>query len=314
MNQLKSFIFIIGFVGLLGFTKGQTTYEYRLIADSTNYAIGAKVVISQQWVFPTGSEVKNPGIPDTIGPLIRVDAGETFFEKSGENTVATRISEYTSLDTGRHITPVLKWYYSEKQYIESNQLEFYFSLYKVDTALPVKPIAEIKDAPFTTAEILKMVAIGVGSVGTLAAILWLLLVYLPRKKQQQPGTATQQKTPYEIAIEKLKVVRRFRLDSNEEIKQYHAELSEIFREFVHYHFAISVLDLTTPEMLERLNLLKLEQANWAELSLALQMGDMAKFAKQFPSEAENQNCLIVIETFIEKFGKSKPQETELNQN
>ncbi len=83
------------------------------------------------------------------------------------------------------------------------------------------------------------------------------------------------------------------------VKEFHSELTEIVREYLHNRFNVDALEQTTPEILNQVetgNLL--DNNNFSILSEMLGLADLVKFAKFQPLPDENENSLKTAYEFV----------------
>ena len=88
-----------------------------------------------------------------------------------------------------------------------------------------------------------------------------------------------------------------------DVKEYHAQLSEIIRRYTENRFKFIALELTTDEILINLKE-KLNTEQLTNLKILLQRADLAKFAKSKPDENENKESMQLAKHFVGKTKKS----------
>lgn len=105
----------------------------------------------------------------------------------------------------------------------------------------------------------------------------------------RPGTPVQ--PAHVLAYEALDLLERSDLLTQEKIKQFHIEVSEIAREYVYGRWKIDAIDMTTDDVLHALKRIGLGTADMERFGDLLNRSDMVKFAKSRP-DADRSAGLI----------------------
>jgi hypothetical protein len=119
------------------------------------------------------------------------------------------------------------------------------------------------------------------------AVLLLMLIALfvwwrLRKRKPEDAEPVDRRPAWEIASEKLAMLKEKNYPAAGEIKQYYVELSEIIREFLQRIYEIPVLDMTTYEFLTEIVQREIDVELYERLKKYLQFADLVKFAKFIP--------------------------------
>ena len=88
------------------------------------------------------------------------------------------------------------------------------------------------------------------------------------------------------------------LSSSNFIKDFYTELSHIFREFIETKYYIRTLEMTTQEIKESRSLFPLEDPQFEELIIFLNLSDRVKYALQMPTKSEMELDKEKIKTII----------------
>ena len=107
-----------------------------------------------------------------------------------------------------------------------------------------------------------------------------------------------------IAFNRLSKLEQKKLWETGEINEYHTELSEIIRRYLEGRFKFIALELTTDEIL---NELKSEINNdvFKKLQKILERADLAKFAKNQPTDLQNLESMSLAKEIISSTKKSE---------
>lgn len=148
----------------------------------------------------------------------------------------------------------------------------------------------------------------------LAALVYLIVILLKRRKVLSPAEIKPNISPYELAISKLDKIRQEKLWQLNKHKEYHSELTDVLREYIEEVFEISAMEMTSDEILTQLNFLRIEKkVVYQQLQQILHLADLIKFAKWNVGQDEHELSLnnafvFVNETKIEEEQDSKTEE------
>lgn len=130
----------------------------------------------------------------------------------------------------------------------------------------------------------------------------ILLIYLITKRKK-PAPVVQQAAPldaFKEAMNKLQELSRANLPSRE----FHIQLTDIFRKYVFQKKGIHSLQKTTNDLVDQLKSGGLPSEQYQLLSQALQLSDFVKFAKYESSVKENEMVLGIIKNAIEQIERT----------
>lgn len=125
-------------------------------------------------------------------------------------------------------------------------------------------------------------------------LIWILI--RRRKLKEEP---VDMRPPWEIAFEKLAMLREKNLISQERYKEYYFELTETYRDFLGRIYEIDVLEMTTEEFLERFDKIELPGNTYDDSMALLRHADLVKFAKQVPEPGRPDTDLQAAHDMIE---------------
>jgi len=152
-----------------------------------------------------------------------------------------------------------------------------------------------------------------------AAWLWLvalacgliIIIYLRFNKKPEPIVEIKEVIPaHIIAFGKLKLLEDEKLWQNNQIKQYHVQLSEITREYIENRFKIFALEQTTEEIMHYMRLSELSEDQKRVLRKLLMLTDLVKFAKESPLANENEQVLKDAYDLVESTKKTEVEPTQ----
>jgi len=123
--------------------------------------------------------------------------------------------------------------------------------------------------------------LGAVLLGAIVAV----FIWRRRRHALEAGKPVDLRDPWEIAFERLALLKEKDYLEKGEIKLYYVELSDILRAYVGRIYNIMALDMTTDEILFELEELELEPSLYGRIKKFLNFADLVKFAKQFPDES-----------------------------
>lgn len=251
--------------------------------DSTSIIIGDQVQLTIQVSYPAGASIVKVDLSE-INQVNYIEIlKEKDFEllKSDEGNLFEKKLTLTSFDTGYHFIPKIPVVINfgnelDTFYSTSPALEVAFLPLESEEAV-LMPIKEIIKEPIGFEDILPYLA-GVLVVGLLVG----LIVFI-RKRRAKKNLGTppiiDPRTPYQIAIQRLEA-----LDVNKHlmegtIKEFHFELSFIFRGYLENIFNQPALESTLNEVKEIVQLIGLEKEVMQSFFKNMEKAEMIKFAK-----------------------------------
>lgn len=149
---------------------------------------------------------------------------------------------------------------------------------------------------------------------------WLILILLlviagifwGYKRYKEKGFILPKKPeplPYDVAMKELSKLRGLNLWEKGEEKEYFTRLTDILRVYLDKRFGINALEMTTPQILEKLNENVAIRDKENYVRRILDTADFVKFAKVRPLAADNIAAFDNAMRFVEET-KPTPEEIE----
>lgn len=182
---------------------------------------------------------------------------------------------------------------------------------QVDTTQAIMPIKPPVNTPVSLAEILPWALAGYGAL--LLITLIAALIWIRRQKAQDPEQFIVKplEPAHVVAFRELEKLRKEGLPKRGEIKEYYTRLTWIIRVYMSRQFNMHALESTSTEIIEAFSVRYAEMNGLMEtLEQLLMLADLVKFAKEAPSEEENERHLANAERFIEKTYRMFDEATE----
>ncbi len=119
-------------------------------------------------------------------------------------------------------------------------------------------------------------------VAALVLLVAALLLWLKFRRKKGAVEVVDLRPAWEIAFEKLALLKTSRLIEEGRFKQYYIELTEIVRGYLARMYTITVLDMTTEEFLLQFRDMTLPASLLENTASFLRHADLVKFAKYVP--------------------------------
>ena len=284
---MKKKLFILLFVS--NFALGQIT-----VLDTNTILIGEQINVKIS--NDLESTVFWPSIDDLL-----VEGIEIVKTSKIDTNLGLISQEFiiTSWDSGMYFFPSVKFSDDKK----TKELLINVKSIKIDDD-------KLKDIKQPIEEPLRLIDVWPWILFTLIFIfiIYLLKKYFFQKNIKKTTKVKSKKIPADIiALKELKKLENKNMWQDGLVKEYYSSISEIIRRYIEDRFEVIALEMTTDEILMKLNsITSNEYIN--NLKTLLQRADLAKFAKNKPIDTENQQSLILAKEFIKHTRKETRHE------
>ena len=193
----------------------------------------------------------------------------------------------TSFDSGRYVLPGQEVFIRNKSFL-TDQVIIDVATVPVDTLKqPMYHIKEIKNEPYLFSDYLNYF----WGLLLLLAVIAVILYFVLRDKPTEEELISRI-PPFDAAKIRLKELDQKELLTQNKIKLYYVELTDIVRTFIERELNIPALESTTDELLETItdfnssSNLNIPKETLTKLQKLLQEADLVKFAKSKPLQNE----------------------------
>lgn len=270
--------------------------------------IGEQAVINLSVSFTKGEipEVQFPVLEDTVVThveIVKSTAIDTL--TTSEEVRETRMEKklfITSWDTGYYAIPPFEFLIDgEIQITEAFLLTV--RTVEIDTTAGIKPPREIYDVEVTWTDYLTAYwYYPVGGLALAGLIVAAVLLIRRMKKRDlekpEPVVREPEKPADQQAIERLEEIRQKKIYARGKIKEYHTEITDALRDYIEAIYQIPAHELTSNQILGRLRYVGLTERESLQLREVLTRADMVKFAKEKPSDDENESAVAQSLEFV----------------
>ncbi|NLP10532.1 protein BatD [bacterium] len=220
----------------------------------------------------------------------------------GRQIVSRTDYQISTFDVGEFDIPSLRVYYRTGQDTTLHHLRTEVITITVASLNPNEKgdIRDIKP-PMTPPRDLKRIVLAVCAVVILLSLFGLGWWYYRRRKQGQPLLPVREKPrrpAHEIALEALAELEASDWLAVERIKDYYVAVSEIIRRYVSDRYFIDAMEMTTSQLMSRLQEHHLDQEPQTLLQSLLELSDLVKFAKYIPAPEVQQQTVPQARAFV----------------
>jgi len=271
--------------------------------DSTQLWIGQQTrmvfEISQQPNQFVSTPVFSENIIEGI-ELVEPVRNDTATSPDGHLIV--RLSyQLTSFSDSLYLIPAFPFVVDGQDTVWSNPVSLkVIQPFEIDTA--ANAITDIKDVVSPRFSLMyylrKVLPWLIGALILLA--ISVLVIRLIKKKPVVMNFAPEKKIPpFEVALEKLRILKEEKLWQQNRQKEYHTALTDILREYIEQVYDIPAPEFTSDEILTHLSFLRKDNKQaFTFLQQILQLADLVKFAKWNALPDENEQSYTYAVAFI----------------
>lgn len=313
MKALKKFLIIIMLVLPVALQAKSGRVYVKAAIDSIEIFIGQQAKLTVDVTADRGAKVVYPTyeraqfITPGVEVLGSTDA-DTALIDNGMMTVSKTFT-ITSFDEKLYAIPGMKVSVDGKAYT-ANQLALKVIPVEVDTLHLDKffPPKDVQDNPFDWSE-----WSGVFGMSAIVLLLCMLCCYLAVcLKQNKPVIVRirviKKVLPHQKALTVIEKLRKEKLNSSENQKEYYTQLTDALRQYIKERFGFNAMEMTSSEILDRLHETG-DQKMLDELKELFYTADLVKFAKYSTLLNENDMNLVNAINFIDQT-KIENQPTE----
>lgn len=127
------------------------------------------------------------------------------------------------------------------------------------------------------------------------ALIWLKLI--KRKEKEEP---VDLRPAWEIAFEKLALLKQKVYLTEGKFKEFYIELTEILRSYLEKMYRVNVLDMTTQELLAAFEKLELPEGMFDRVKDFFMHADLVKFAKYMPEKEKAEADFDEVHAMVEE--------------
>jgi hypothetical protein len=315
-------IFLVTTIAICGMPLAAQVPSASAILERDSLMLGDQVLLKLEVIVPQDHLVSWPSYQDTLVDRIEI-IDKTAVDTMGpdENGFKKLYQDLmiTGFDSGIYRVPPIQFFHGSRDDTVTMMLEtrpFYIHVHtmEVDTSKAIKPIKPPLSAPYTLAEFLPWILIGLG----LILIGLLVFYYLKKRKSAEPVFRLRSKPrlpAHVIALNDLEELKMKKLWQDGKVKEYYTAMTDIVRTYIEERFGINAVEMTTEEIMNGLRDTGIGDELQSRLGNTLVLADLVKFARENPLPLDNDNSLNNTVTFVKETipvsdGQDKDEEEE----
>ena len=292
-----------------------TGIEVSTAVDKADIYIGDLITYTLTITYDSSLTLEPPPLGANLGAFdvkdFQPDKERKLEDGRIENTTLFKLSTFT---TGDYVIPPIPVFFklpdgSRKVLLsEGVPIKVQSLLFNTDDSADIKPLkSQYEFEPDKTI----YVASGL-TVLLLAAIIYAILWY--RKRRRWGAEIVDTREPWEIASEKLALLKQSGLVENRQFKEYYFLLTELYREYLGKIYKMNYLDMTTDEFREAFQLVEATDNIYERTLTLFRHADLVKFAKMIPERDRCDTDFENIHQMIEqtRIAYIRKQEKETN--
>ena len=300
-GALLVFIFLL--ISYRSFAQNDVAVSARIDARKIMVGDQARVFIEAK-TKPSGPRIEWAAIPDTFNNLEVVEKGKIDTVKgNGIITYRQRLL-ITGFDSGIFKIPALVFPVIPDKgtpyTVQTDSFALTVLTVPVDTTKAFKGIKGILLVKSTWRDYIWYIA---GGILLLLIIVFIVVYFVKKNRSGQPRIPIATETLQEKTLRQLSELNARGLWQKDQVKQYYVELTDILRNYIELRFHTPALELTTDELLYKVQLHKELQSYYSILASILNTADLAKFAKALPRPQEH---ITAMEQSIQLIENTKP--------
>ncbi len=279
------------FVSHTALAQGDATATARM--DARRIIVGDQVrLFIEVRNNPSAGRVEWAAIPDTFNSLEIVERGKIDTHKTGGYITYKQRLIITGFDSGVFKVPAFVFPIvslgGQPYTVQTDSFQLLVETVPVDTTKAFKPIKGIMQVDWSWLDYVWYI---VGGVVLLVAIIVALVYFMRRKKPAPVVPEGPKETLQEHTMRLLSELDTKQLWQKKQVKEYYVELTDIVRNYVEARFNTPALELTTDELLYKVQMHRELQPYYNLLTTILTTADLAKFAKAQPLPHEHTDVM-----------------------
>lgn len=272
--------------------------------EHSTIALGDQTVLRLIAHLPLTAQLNFPNLSDTISAKIQiVEVGKTDTLKDAQSPgfhTISRAYKITSFEPGVHVVPSFA-FNSKAGSFSTLSLPLEVKEVKVDTTKAIFDIKQPMSVSYTFVDWMRdnwhWLVFGL-VILIMIVLLWFYYRKLRKLKPVVVAPPKPQLPPHVHAMEQLQSLRNKKLWQQDEVKQYHIELTDIIREYLEKRYEIHAMEQTSEEIFTVLKAMEIQEQDRSKLKQILLLADLVKFAKAKPLSIENEQSMDNAIAFI----------------
>jgi len=262
--------------------------------DKSKITIGDLITYSVVVRYSPEIVVTSPELGENLGRFEIRDF--QIHDPVRENGLTVERIDYviSTFDTGAFEIPPLTFFYQLPEDSTRHELKTQPLKIEVESLKPSEAgdIRDVKDPLELPRDFTKILIWSAVVAGLLLLAVGLYVWHRRRSgKQLLPGKVEPPKPAHEVALDALRALQESDLLASGAVKAYYVRVSEIIRQYIEGRYFVPALELTTYELMFKLQQAEINPQETELIGDFLEKCDLVKFAKYRPGDDENREIL-----------------------
>ncbi len=277
--------------------------------DKKDILIGERIQYDIKFTFPTSDYQVQFNTPDSLPHFLIIGKKAYDTTDRNGNFLVVQNLLLTSFDSGKWSIPAMPVKLKRGTSVfnmttDPVLINVGYSPEDSTGLYDIKPPIEVKLIEKTD-----WLLIG-ASILTALLLAWLIYRYFKNRGKKEKAVFHSSQTAYQEAMNSLDALKANPLNTDEQVKEFHVALSEIFRRYNSRKQQKNLMNRTTGEMLLELKQLGAGSEMVSACAESLRYNDAVKFAKFIPPKYESEKVLGQMKTVIDSMQQYyKPKQT-----
>lgn len=249
---------------------------------------------------PSTGRVQWATIPDTVNDLEIVEKGKIDTVRDGGLVTYRQRLLITGFDSGFFKVPSFVFSIipntGNAYTVQTDSFNLLVQTVAVDTTKGFKGIKNIIYVKTTWLDYIWYIA---GGIVLVLLTVFVVLYFIKRKKVVPPKPQGPVESLTDKTLRLLSELDARQLWQKNQVKEYYVELTDIIRNYIEERFHTPAMELTTDELLYKVQLHRELQPYQTVLSVILHTADLAKFAKAQPLPQEHTDAMEKARKFVQ---------------
>ena len=249
---------------------------------------------------PSTGRIQWATIPDTMNNLEVVERGKIDTVPQGGFVTYRQRLIITGFDSGMFKVPSFVFSVipnSGNAYtVQTDSFALLVQTVAVDTTKGFKGIKNIIYVKSTWQDYIWYF---IGGIILIVLVVFVVLYFVKNKKVAPPKPTGPVESLQDKTLRLLTALDEKQLWQKNQVKEYYVELTDIVRDYIEERFRTPAMELTTDELLYKVQLHRELQPYHNLLSMILYTADLAKFAKAQPLPAEHMDAMEKAREFVQ---------------
>lgn len=281
--------------------------------DSTHILIGDHLNVRLSVTAPANLPILIPQLKENMLDSMEWIANSPIdtIKNGAQNTYRQTIT-ITAFDSGTFVFPPLPILSADSSLLAQTQpLSFEVATVAVDTTAAIRDIKQPVRVLITFRELVPYILMGLAIAAIVALLVFLFMKYGRKKHVKKVVAKPKPKIkPHILALTALEELRTKKLWQEGKVKPYYSELTDIVREYIDNRWEIDAPEMTSNEILNEIDGLKLSPELVEKLRFVLSTADLVKFAKWEPLPNDHDTCMKNAVLFVKETAEQAEQTSE----